>query len=132
MSDSWDFSELRTLAFDMGKGTAETVAGARKIIQVAAFKIKAGMVADAAKVADAYAKRFPYSITYDTKITPFGAEAEIGPDKSLPGRQGALGNILYFGTSTQGPTIPDIAGPLNKEATVVEGLLAELAVKNTL
>lgn len=126
MSDSWDFSELRKLSFDMGKGTAETVTGARKVIEVAAFKIKAGMIEDAKKECDAYAKRFPYSITYDLK----GLDAEIGPDKDRP--QGALGNILYFGTSTQGPTIPDIAGPLNKEATVVEGLLAELAAKNTL
>ena len=126
MSNEWDFSELRTLAFDLGKGTAETVAGARKIIETGAFKIKTGMVDDAKLVADAYAKRFPYSITYDVK----GLDAEIGPDKSRS--QGALGNILYFGTSTQGPTIPDIAGPLNKEASVVETLLSELAAKNML
>lgn len=123
MADDFDVSEIRKLATDLGKGNAATVTGARKIIEVGAIKIKKGMIADARRGSGKHAKRFPNSITYDLK----GLSAEIGPDKSRP--QGALGNIMYFGTSTQGPSIPDIAKPLKAEAPITAGLLSELAAK---
>lgn len=118
-----DCSELTKLAADLGKGNAATVAGARGILNTGALKIKTGMIADARKGSGKHAKRFPSSITYDLK----GLDAEIGPDKSRP--QGALGNLMYFGTSTLPPVISDIAGPLKKEAPVFMGLLSELAAK---
>ncbi|MFJ8474197.1 hypothetical protein [Kitasatospora sp. NPDC094011] len=61
-----------------------------------------------------YLPRYPQSITYDIKPTPTGVEAEIGPDKQLS--QGALGNIIEYGTS-KNPPMPhlgpalDAAGP---------------------
>lgn len=123
MSD-FDFSELNKLAVDLGKGNAATVTGARKILEVAAIKIKKGMASDAKGHRGAPA--FPASITYDLK----GLSAEIGPDKSR--RQGALGNILYFGTSNNAPVIADVAGPLKAEAPIFEKFLAELAAKSIL
>lgn len=119
MSD--DSAELRRLAFDLGNNTAETVLGARKIVEVAAAKIKKGMRDDASGIQ--HAPAFPASITYDLR----GLSAEIGPDKDR--RQGALGNILYFGTSNNAPVIPDIAAPLRSEAVIVERLLGDLGGK---
>jgi HK97 gp10 family phage protein len=61
-----------------------------------------------------YLPQYPRSITYDIKPTPGGVEAEIGPDKQLA--QGALGNIIEYGTSHNAP-LPhlgpalDAAGP---------------------
>lgn len=44
------------------------------------------------------------SVTFDTKESRAGAEAEIGPD---PGRtQGPLDNIVEFGSSQHGPIRP--------------------------
>ncbi len=48
-----------------------------------------------------HAPAVPYSITYDIKALGSRLEAEIGPDKSR--RQGALGNILEFGTVNNAP-----------------------------
>ncbi|MEV7599861.1 hypothetical protein AB0O91_21005 [Kitasatospora sp. NPDC089797] len=48
-----------------------------------------------------YLPRYPQSITYDIKPTPVGVEAEVGPDKQLA--QGALGNIIEYGTSKNAP-----------------------------
>jgi hypothetical protein len=121
MADDFDFSEVHKLAVDLGKGNAATVTGARKILEVAAIKIKKGMQKDATGHRGAPA--FPASITYDIS----GLSAEIGPDKSR--RQGALGNLLYFGSSNNGPVIADLAGPLKTEAPIFSGLLSELAAK---
>jgi hypothetical protein len=121
MADDFDFSEVHKLAVDLGKGNAATVTGARKILEVAAIKIKKGMASDAKGIR--HAPAFPASITYDIS----GLSAEIGPDKSR--RQGALGNLLYFGSANNGPRIADIAGPLKAEAPIFSGLLSELAAK---
>lgn len=48
-----------------------------------------------------YAPRYPSSITFDSGWERGAYVAEIGPDKSLPGRQGALGNILEFGVPSK-------------------------------
>lgn len=124
MSDAWDLSELNTLALDLGKGNALLVTQARKIIEVAAQKIKKEMANEARGIG--HAPSFPDSITYDVH----GLEAEIGPDKSR--RQGALGNILYFGTSHNGPVIADIAKPLKAEAPIVADLIAKAAAEGIL
>ncbi|MEU3665748.1 hypothetical protein [Streptomyces virginiae] len=48
-----------------------------------------------------HARLYPGSISYDVKLIPGGAEAEIGPDKDKP--QGPLGNLLEFGSVNNGP-----------------------------
>lgn len=128
MADDFDFSEVRKLAADLGKGNAEMIVGARAILVKGALNIKKGMQRDATGHRGAPA--FPASISYDTKFTPMGAEAEIGPDKNK--RQGALGNLLYFGSSNNGPVIGDYAGPLKAEAPIFEKFLTELAAKSIL
>lgn len=75
-----------------------------------------------------HAPMYPYAIGYSTFERADGAEAEVGPDKGLP--QGALGNILEYGTVNNpphahlGPAL-DLTAPLGQEAieAVARGLL---------
>jgi hypothetical protein len=59
-----------------------------------------------------HARLLPYAVTYDTTEGPWGAEAEIGPDKDKP--QGALGNLIEFGSTNNAP-IPGGAPALDAE-----------------
>lgn len=90
--DNTDVDKLTKVLGDAGKLTSFA---ARAIVAKGALNIKD----DARRMATGIrsAPRYPTSITYDFKTTSTGAEAEIGPDKSLVGRQGSLGNILEFG-----------------------------------
>jgi hypothetical protein len=49
----------------------------------------------------AHAPALPAAISYETTVHVGDISAEIGPDKDK--RQGALGNLLEFGTATSGP-----------------------------
>ncbi|MER6487617.1 hypothetical protein ABT264_29180 [Streptomyces virginiae] len=48
-----------------------------------------------------HARLYPNSISYDVTPIPGGAKAEIGPDKGRA--QGALGNLLEFGSVNNPP-----------------------------
>lgn len=75
-----------------------------------------------------YLPAYPYSITYDTKVTAEGAEGEIGPDKGRP--QGPLGNIVEYGTSKNAP-IPHLGPALDANAEdLVAGI--EIAVRQAM
>lgn len=67
--------------------------------------------------------RYPDSITYDLEIGAGVIAAEIGPDKERT--QGALGNILEYGTSTHGPHA-HLGPALDKESPEFERHLLEL------
>lgn len=72
-----------------------------------------------------YLPAYPYSITYDTKVTAEGIEGEIGPDKGRA--QGPLGNIVEYGTSKNAP-IPHLGPALDANAEdLVAGI--EIAVR---
>jgi hypothetical protein len=75
-----------------------------------------------------YLPAYPYSITYDTKVTAEGVEGEIGPDKGLA--QGPLGNIVEYGTSKNAP-IPHLGLALDANA---EDLVAgvEIAISQAI
>lgn len=66
------------------------------------------------------------AVTYDTKVAAAGASAEIGPDKGR--RQGALGNLLEFGSVHNGPR-PGGLPALEAEAPRFEKALGDLAEK---
>ena len=71
-----------------------------------------------------YLPAYPYSITYDVKVTADGVEGEIGPDKGRS--QGPLGNIVEYGTSKNAP-IPHLGPALDANADdLVTGI--EIAV----
>lgn len=71
----------------------------RKAAQVTATKIKSD--ARSRISGYKYLPLYPYSITYDTTVSPGGIVAEIGPDRAL--KQGPLGRIIEFGTSKNAP-----------------------------
>ena len=74
----------------------------------------------------AHAPAYPRAITYDSHETPTGAWAEIGPDKER--RQGALGNLLEYGSVHNQPR-PHMAPAAKAEAPRFEKAMQDLAVK---
>lgn len=80
----------------------------RKILSRGAANIKRDMRRDARS--NGSYQHFYRSISYDLDESEM--EAEIGPDKDK--KQGALGNILYFGTSNNAPEL-DIHEGIDKE-----------------
>lgn len=60
----------------------------------------------------AHAPAYANSITYDLRRWGMGTEAEIGPDKGR--RQGALGNLLEYGSVNNAP-IPHIRPAADEE-----------------
>lgn len=116
MADAIDFdtSEVTRLLVDLGKAPVVTVAATRAVIQASSARIKDQMIGDATAIlGGGSARHFPQSITYETKMLTTAAEGIIGPDKDRT--QGALGNILYFGTSKNSPVL-NLIGPLEQEA----------------
>ncbi|MFE5368215.1 HK97-gp10 family putative phage morphogenesis protein [Streptomyces mirabilis] len=69
-----------------------------------------------------YLPAYPYSITYDVKVTAEGVEGEIGPDKGRA--QGPLGNIVEYGTSKNAP-LPHLGPALDANA---EDLVAGIEI----
>lgn len=120
--DPGGLNELRVMLADAGR---EAVAEGRRVVQRGALNIKR----DARRLSSgiAHAPAYPYAIGYDTWATGTTVRAEIGPDKDK--RQGALGNILEYGTVNNAP-IPhlgpalDIEGP--KFVAAVEQLGADV------
>ena len=106
----FDVSELRQLEADLGRIPGRAVAPMIAATTKSANSIRDEMRSDARGIG--HAPHFPNSITADVKVKVGQIEAEIGPDKGLT--QGALGNILYFGTSKNGAVL-DINGPLDRE-----------------
>ena len=111
MSMDWDVSEVLELAGDLGRIAGKSVPPLLAAVEKSASAVEKGMRSEAS--GHAHSPHFPNSITHDVKAHFGGIEAEIGPDKGLT--QGALGNILYFGTSKNGPIL-NINGPLDAEA----------------
>lgn len=92
-------SELDQLADDLGSAKVD-LGTMRAVVAKGAFNIKRDW-----QTAWAGLRHAPYlagSVTYNTGVWAAGVWAEIGPDKSR--RQGALGNIVEFGTSKNAPT----------------------------
>lgn len=70
--------------------------------------------------------RLPAAVTFDIGELGFKVEAEIGPDKDRP--QGALGNIIEFGTPKNAP-IPGGLPALEAEVPRFEKAIADLGEK---
>lgn len=107
---SIDLSEVHALAVDLGKVSGAVEKGADRVLERSALGVKKKMVEDAQARHQGHAKHFPRSISYDQDGR---LGYVIGPDKSR--RQGALGNLLYFGSSKNGPTLDIEAGLIAEE-----------------
>lgn len=117
MDVSMDASEVDRLAAELTGVSWKMVPAIRAVVERGAFNVKREMVKDA--TGHSHAPAFPRSITYDIR----GLSAEIGPDKNK--RQGALANILYFGTSKNAPVI-NLTAAIEREAPRFEQALADV------
>jgi hypothetical protein len=77
-----------------------------------------------AQTTTTFTVHYPHSMSYDVIEDGTTIEAEIGPDKARRGRQGALGNILEFGTSRNAP-IPHLLPAFEDEVPRYMGFLAK-------
>lgn len=85
----FDFSELNTLAADIGAAKVELIPNVRKAVEVTARNIKDDWRDNAKKANRGHAKRYPSAIDYDMQLDADGViGAEIGPKL---GGQGSLG-----------------------------------------
>lgn len=111
----FDMKEVVALATDLGRASARVEREADKVLERGALGVKDAMAADARArhAGGSAAKHFPSSISYDRRYGVGRLAYEIGPDKDR--RQGALGNILYFGTSNNAPTLDVEAGLIEEE-----------------
>lgn len=121
-----DVIGLNLVVSDLESAPRKLAVNARKAVQVTAQKVR-----DDARSRIAgrkYLPAYPYSITYDTKVTAEGIEGEIGPDKGRA--QGPLGNIIEYGTSKNAP-IPHLGPALDANAEdLVAGM--EIAVRQAM
>lgn len=115
-----DTSQLDKLVADLGEIPEEKLPQVKKVVSRGALNVKTDLRAGAAN-GGSY-KHFARSIDYD--IVDGGLGAEIGPNKDQI--QGALGNLLYFGTSKSGGVL-DINGPLTKEEPRFVDAIADVA-----
>lgn len=107
----FDLSDLHRLTSDLGRVPGKAVPPLTAATRTSARNIRDAMRSDAAGIS--HAPHFAKAITDEMKPRLGVVGTEIGPDKDL--RQGALGNVLYFGTSKNGPVL-DLHGPLDREA----------------
>lgn len=120
----FDASEVMELAADLGKIPGKMVAPMIAVVTKSSNSVRDAMRSDASGIG--HAPHFPNSITADVKMKAGLIEGEVGPDKGRT--QGPLGNILYFGTSNNGPVL-NINGPLDAEAPKFQAAIEVAAGK---
>lgn len=113
--------DLNRLAVDLNAAAAKAPLAVRAVLQKGALNVKT----DAQRFASGlgHAPHYPRSITFDTTVKKDGIEAEIGPDKSRT--QGALGNILEYGTSKNAP-VAHLGPALDREGPRFEKAMEDL------
>lgn len=127
MSVIIDTTQAIALAIRQAAAGAAFAAGADRVVGKTALEVK-NRAAQTVRDADGGGRlvHYPRAISYDRE--GFGASGEItyvvGPDKDR--MQGALGNILEYGTSRHGPVVPHLGPALESEAPVMQHFLAEL------
>lgn len=107
--------DLKMLARDLD-GAAQRAQGET----VAAVEATAQAVVKTARSiisGHAHLPAYPASITHDVYVLPGFTEAQIGPDKGRT--QGALGNIIEYGTVNNAP-LPHLGPALVANAPVFE------------
>lgn len=118
-------ADLRALAAELEVAAMVAPAETRKVVAKGALNIKRDWQERWSGLK--HAPALPAAITYDSHETPTGGWAEIGPDKAK--RQGALGNLLEFG-SLKNPPRPGGAPALEAEAPKFEKALESLALRS--
>ena len=111
-------SDADRLANDLAVAPLKAVPLVAAVVKKAAQNVKDHMVNEARS--NGTYKHFHRSISYDVHLAFGGIEAEIGPDKDRT--QGALGNVLYFGTSKNAPVLDINSGLRAEEEAFAENL----------
>lgn len=101
----------RELLAALDRAQSRSVPEVEKVVSRGSLNVKR----DAARRVSglAHAPAYPAAIGYDLFHTLTTVQSKIGPDKGR--RQGALGNILEFGTSNNAP-VPHLGPALDAEA----------------
>lgn len=92
-------SEMDELAADLGKIPGRMVSKQIAAVEGSSKRVEAGWRQRWSSIS--HAPHIPQAITHEVKVRPGQVTGIIGPDKDL--RQGALGNILEYGTSNNAP-----------------------------
>lgn len=119
-----DLTEVRQLAADLADGEQRIIAAVRPVVSKGALNVKD----DARRLISGHprSRHYPATIGYDLEVNGSEICAEIGPDKDR--RQGALGNILEFGTSNNAP-IPHLGPALDLEEPRFGDAVADAAAR---
>ena len=114
-----DMVQVKALADELGGVGARVRPAVKAVITKGALNIKnAARDAILADTRHVFVKQYPYSITYDVSVGAGAVvSAEIGPDKDKP--QGALGNLLEYGSSKNAP-IPHLNPAFDAEIDSTE------------
>jgi hypothetical protein len=105
-----DDDEVRALAIDLGRIADQAVPKVRPIVRKGAVNIKNELRTNLGRSRSF--KGVTPAVSFDTRESPSGIEAEIGPRKGKPG---SLANVAFFGTSRGGGTVPDPQEALDAE-----------------
>lgn len=117
-----DASALRAFEAELRRSPQIVREGVRPVIQKGALNVKNDFNASFRESRSF--KGVAGSVSYDTKVTRDGVEAEIGPDKGRhPGASGPpkakpaapLANIAIFGGARGGGSVPDPQKHLDAE-----------------
>lgn len=125
MTDPIDMRDVRRLQAHLARAIPLARRDARRVLVRGAVNIKRDWRANARQSAPRHAPAYPSSIGFD--ITSFGPDvvmAVIGPDKAGP--QGALGNLLEYG-SAKNPPHRDGGRALDAEEPRFEAQMALIA-----
>lgn len=124
-SVDFDGRELVALTKDIERAARIAPKMAEAVVTKAAVNIKN----DARRRISGHphAPRYPYSIGFDrVHVTMTGAQTDVGPDKSRT--QGALGNVLEYGTR-KNPPLPHFGPAAEAEEPKFARAMEQLAVK---
>lgn len=129
-----DAHEVRAFAIELEKSSADVQRDIRPVVQKGALNIKQAF--NDSFRGSTHFKGISGSVTFDTKVTAGGVEAEIGPDKSRhPGVPGPgttrpaapHANIAIFGGAYGGGgSVDDPTKHLDAEAPKFEKALGDV------
>jgi hypothetical protein len=116
--------DLDRWTVDLGQSPEKARKGVRPVVEHGCLNIKKDVQRRWKGLGNAPA--VSSAVTYDTRLTPLGAAGEVGPDKRK--RQGALGNVIEYGT-VNNPPHPALGPAGEAEATRFARAMEDLGVK---
>lgn len=123
-----DITQMHRFDLALKHFPKDSVTKAANIMRRGALEAKKNLAQDAKK--SVHFGQIGRSISYDTKVRPFGLEIELGPDKDRSygeaGQPGPLANVAYFGGANGGGGSLDFDDPVEREFDQIDKFLASL------